>query len=42
MRDKVLVNLNGGDPGLPFIRYPSLATYAHDHIVVMHAVDHVF
>jgi hypothetical protein len=33
--------LDGGDPTLTFVCYPSLTADAHNHVVVMHAVDEV-
>ncbi len=41
VRDEVFINLNGGDPTLTLVGYPSLAANAHNGIVVMHAVDEV-
>ena len=41
MGDKVLEDLNSGDPRLTFVRYPSLPTHTHDHLIVMHAIDQV-
>lgn len=42
VRDKVLENLDGGDPRLTFVCDPGFAADAHNHVVVVHAVDEVF
>lgn len=41
MRNEIFKDLDRGNPGLSFVRYTSLSAYAHDHLVVVHAVDKV-
>ena len=39
--DEVFEDLDHGHPGLPFVGYTGFAADAHDHGVVVHAVDEV-
>lgn len=41
MRDEVFVNLDRGDPRLPFVRDSSFTANTHDHLIVVHAIDEV-
>ena len=36
---KILEHLDGGNPRLPFVSYASLPTHAHDHVIMLHAVN---
>jgi hypothetical protein len=39
---EVFVYLNGSDPRLSLVGYPSFAANTHNHVVRVHAVDEVF
>lgn len=38
MGDKVLKDLDSGDPRRAFVGYPGLPTDAHDHLIMVHAI----
>ena len=41
MGNEVFEDLDRRHPGLAFVRYPSLATNTHDHLIMVHTIDEV-